>query len=52
MVESGQKIVLYLLILNFRYDSWNNTWTKLDFELPYDSYYGSAMLVDDKICDM
>ena len=37
--------------ISFRYDAWNKTWTKLDMELPYDSMAGSAMFVDDNICD-
>ena len=36
----------------YEYDSWNNTWTKLDFELPYNTYFGSAMFVDDNICNI
>ena len=40
------------MTFSFRYDAWNNTWTKLDFELPNYSRYGSAMFVDDNICDI
>ena len=41
----------FYMIISFRYDASKNTWTKLDMELPYYSRFGSAMFVDDNICD-
>ena len=40
------------MTFSFRYDAGDDTWTELDFELPYTSYLGSAMFVEDDICDL